>query len=207
MNIPIEYKNLSAIAKASGKRLNNWVNRSEGKKTIADFKLKYPEIDEPLVTKKGRGGGTWGHPELAAIFAAWCSPEFTAEVVAQNVQLREQNELLKEKIKTFQVNTPAQLAAVQDEAAAVKHLVQKVRWKNEEEIELLVKTYFALSIGAHPKGLTFKQYLPHWLCSMRPRTDLYSRDIVDAMLEKTGQPVPCQGKVLKPLCTSAWIDG
>jgi KilA-N domain len=81
MNIPTEYKNLSVIAKASGTRLNNWVNRSVGKKAIADFKLKYPEIEYPLVTKKGRGGGTWGHPELAAIFAAWCDPRFTAAVM------------------------------------------------------------------------------------------------------------------------------
>jgi KilA-N domain len=91
MNIPIGYKNLSAIAKASGKRLDSWVNYPVGKTAIAEFKLKYPEIEHPLVTKKGRGGGTWGHPELAAIFAAWCNPQFTAEVV-------EQNALLKEKI-------------------------------------------------------------------------------------------------------------
>lgn len=57
MNIPVEYKNLSTIAKASGKRLGNWVDRSEGKKAIIDFKLKYPEIDSPLVTKEGKGGG------------------------------------------------------------------------------------------------------------------------------------------------------
>ena len=123
MNIPNEYKNLSEIAKASGKRLNNWVNRSEGKKAIADFLLKYPEIDNPLVTKQGKGGGTWGHPELAAIFAAWCDPRFTAEVVEQNAQLREQNELLKEKIRTFQVDTPAQIAARLDEVVEVKRFM------------------------------------------------------------------------------------
>ena len=109
MDIPNEYKNLSSIAKASGRRLNDWVNRSGGKKAIADFRLKYPEIEHPLVTKKGRGGGTWGHPELAAIFAAWCNPGFTAEVIEQNIRLKEQNALLKEKLRTFQVNTPAEI--------------------------------------------------------------------------------------------------
>lgn len=98
MNIPNEYKNLSAIAKASGKRLNNWVNRSEGKKAIANFKLKYPKIDEPLLTKKGRGGGTWGHPELAAIFAAWCDPQFVgfqqAIIDRQSAVLKRLNELV-----------------------------------------------------------------------------------------------------------------
>ena len=82
-----------------------------GKKAIADFKLKYPEIDNPIVTKQGKGGGTWAHPELAAIFAAWCNPGFTAKVVEQNIQLKEQNALLKEKIRTFQVDTPDQIAA------------------------------------------------------------------------------------------------
>jgi prophage antirepressor-like protein len=138
MNIPTEYKNLSAIAKASGTRLNDWVNRSVGKKAIADFKLKYPEIDQPLVTKKGKGGGTWVHPELAAIFAAWCNPKFTAEVVEQNVQLKEQNVLLKEKIRTFQVDTPAQIADRLDEVVEVKRMAHQVADKGIEEVELIV---------------------------------------------------------------------
>jgi KilA-N domain len=104
MNIPPEYKNLSTIAKASGKRLDSWVNYPVGKNAIAEFQLKHPEIEYPLITKRGKGGGTWGHLELAAIFAAWCDPQFTAEVVKQN-------ELLKEKIRTFQVVTPAQITA------------------------------------------------------------------------------------------------
>jgi hypothetical protein len=207
MNIPIEYKNLSAIATASGTRLNNWVNRSVGKKAIADFKLKYPEID-PLVTKKGKGGGTWGHPELAAIFAAWCNPRFTAEVVEQNVQLKEQNALLQEKIRTFQVNTPAQIAAVRDEAEKVKQIAYKVKEKTEAEIELIAKCHFVQNTGAHPKGITFEQYLPHWLFSMRERTDgvdIYPPAILDAMLAKTGQPARCQGKVLKPGYAGVWV--
>ena len=206
MNIPNEYKNLSAIAKASGTRLNNWVNRSVGKKAIVDFKLKYPEIDHPLVTKKGKGGGTWGHPELAAMFAAWCNPRFTAEVVEQNVQLKEQNALLKEKIRTFQVNTPAQIASVRDEAEKVKQMAYKVEEKNEAEIELIAKCHFVQNTGAHPKGITFEQYLPHWLFSMRERTDIYRPAILDAMLAETGRPVRCQGKVLKLGYAGVWVS-
>jgi hypothetical protein len=208
MNIPAEYKNLSTIAKASGKRLNKWVNGSGGKKAIVDFKLKYPEIDHPLIAKKGKGGGTWAHPELAAIFAAWCNPTFTAEVVEQNVQLKEQNALLKEKIRTFQVNTPAQIAAVRDEAEKVKQMAYKVKEKTEAEIELIAKCHFVQNAGAHPKGITFEQYLPHWLFSMRERTDgvnIYSPAILDAMLAKTGQPARCQGKVLKPGYAGVWV--
>ena len=207
MNIPDEYKNLSAIAKASGARLDNWVTRSVGKKAIADFKLKYPEIDHPLVTKKGKGGGTWGHPELAAIFAAWCDPGFTAEVIEQNVQLKEQNALLKEKIRTFQVNTPEQIASVQDEAEKVKQMAYKAKEKTEAEIELIAKCHFVQNTGMHPKGLTFEQYLPHWLVSMRDRTDMriYPTAILDAMLAQTGQPVPFQGKVLRLGCAGSWV--
>jgi hypothetical protein len=208
MNIPIEYKNLSTIAKASGKRLGNWIDYPVGKKAIADFKLKYPEIEHPLVTKKGKGGGTWGHPELAAIFAAWCNPQFTAEVVEQNVQLKEQNALLKEKIRTFQVNTPTQIASMRDEAEKVKQMAYKVKEKTEEEIELIAKCHFVQNTGAHPKEITFEQYLPHWLFSMRERTDgvnIYPSAILDAMLAKTGKPVRYQGKVLKPGYAGVWV--
>jgi hypothetical protein len=163
MNIPNEYRNLSVIAKANEKRLNDWVNRSVGEKAIAKFKLKYPEIDEPLVIKKGRGGGTWGHPELAAVFAAWCNPWFTANVVEQNVQLKDQNELLKEKIRTFQVNTPAEIESARDEAEKVKQMAYQAENKGAEEIELIAKCHYVRAITRHPKGLTFEQYLPHWL--------------------------------------------
>ena len=206
MNIPPEYKNLSTIAKASGKRLDSWVNYPVGKKAISDFKLKYPEIDEPLVTKKGKGGGTWGHPELAAIFAAWCDPRFTAAVVEQNVQLREQNELLKEKIRTFQVDTPAQIAARLDEVVEVKRMAQQAKDKGAEEIELIAKCHFAGAITWHPKGLTFEQYLPHWLDSMSNRTDIYPREVLEEMTTKAGKPIAYQGKILKHGCSYVWIE-
>jgi hypothetical protein len=205
MNIPTEYKNLSAIAKASEKRLNNWVNRSEGKKAIADFKLKYSKIEHPLVTKQGRGGGTWGHPELAAIFAAWCNPGFTAEVVEQNVQLKEQNALLKEKIRTFQVNTPAQIDSARDEAEKVKQMAYQAANKGAEEIELIAKCHFVLAITCHPKGMTFEQYLPHWLDSMSDQTDIYPREILKEMTKKAGKPLKVQGKILKHGYTYVWI--
>jgi KilA-N domain len=206
MDIPSHYKNLSAIAKASGTRLNNWVNRSVGKEAIADFKLKYPEIDSPLITKKGRGGGTWAHPELAAVFAAWCDPRFTAEVVEQNAQLREQNELLKEKIRTFQVDTPAQIAARLDEVSEVKRMAQQEKNKGAEEIELIAKCHFAGAMPMHPQGLTFEQYLPHWLDSMSDRTDLYSHEVLKEMTIEAGKPIAYQGKVLKRGYSYVWIE-
>jgi KilA-N domain len=205
MNIPNEYRNLSVIAKASEKRLNNWVNRSEGKKAIAEFKLKYPEIDCPLVTKKGRGGGTWGHPELAAVFAAWCNPWFTAKVVEQNIQLKDQNELLKEKIRTFQVNTPAEIESARDEAEKVKQMAYQAANKGAEEIELIAKCHYVRAITWHPKGMTFEQYLPHWLHSMSDRTDIYPREVLEEMTKKAGKPLKIQGKILKHGYSYVWI--
>jgi KilA-N domain len=206
MDISSDYKNLSAIAKASGKRLNDWVNRSVGKKAIAEFKLKYPEIDSPLITKMGKGGGTWAHPELAAVFAAWCNPQFTAEVVEQNAQLREQNELLKEKIRTFQVVTPAQIAAAMDEVVKVKEMAHQAENKGIEEVELLAKCYYVRAVPQHPKGLTFEQYLPHWLYSMNDRTDIYPREVLEEMTKKAGKPIAYKGKVLKHGYSYVWID-
>jgi hypothetical protein len=206
MDISSDYKNLSAIAKASGKRLNDWVNRSVGKKAIAEFKLKYPEIDSPLITKMGKGGGTWAHPELAAVFAAWCNPQFTAEVVEQNAQLREQNELLKEKIRTFQVVTPAQIAAAMDEVVEVKKMAHQAEDKGIEEVELLAKCYYVRAVPQHPKGLTFEQYLPHWLYSMNDRTDIYPREVLEEMTKKAGKPIAYKGKVLKHGYSYVWVD-
>jgi KilA-N domain len=205
MNIPNEYRNLSVIAKASEKRLNDWVNRSVGKKAIAEFKLKYPEIDEPLVIKKGRGGGTWGHPELAAVFAAWCNPWFTANVVEQNIQLKDQNELLKEKIRTFKVNTPAEIESARDEAEKVKEMAYQARNKGAEEIELIAKCHYVRAITWHPKGMTFEQYLPHWLDSMSDRTDIYPREVLEEMTTKAGKPLKVQGKILKHGYSYVWI--
>jgi hypothetical protein len=112
--IPENYKNLSEIARSTGKELRSWINRKTGKDAIVKFNASHPDIENPVITIRGRGKeqGTWAHPELAAIFAAWCDPLFTAiiteqnvQLKEQNVQLKEQNALLKEKIRTFQPNT------------------------------------------------------------------------------------------------------
>lgn len=76
MNVPDNYKNLREIASASQKSLSNWVDKPSGKNAIAAFAKSHPEIENPIITKRGKGGGTYAHPELAAIFAAWCDPQF-----------------------------------------------------------------------------------------------------------------------------------
>jgi hypothetical protein len=76
MNVPDNYKNLREIASASQKSLSNWADKPSGKNAIAAFAKSHPEIENPIITKRGKGGGTYAHPELAAIFAAWCDPQF-----------------------------------------------------------------------------------------------------------------------------------
>jgi hypothetical protein len=205
--IPENYKNLSEIARSTGKELRSWINRKTGKDAIVKFKASHPDIENPVITIRGRGKeqGTWAHPELAAIFAAWCNPGFTAEVVEQNVQLKEENALLKEKIRTFQVDTPAQIAARMDEVVKVKEMAHRAKNKGIEEVELLAKCYFVRAIPMHPKGLTFEQYLPHWLHSMSDRTDIYPREVLEEMTKKAGNPVKVQGKILKHGYSYVWI--
>ena len=206
--IPENYKNLAQIALLAGKELRSWINRKTGKDAIAKFKQSHPEIEHPIIVVRGRGKGqgTYAHPELAAIFAAWCDPMFTGYVVEQNTQLREQNELLREKIRTFQVGTPAQIAAAMDEVVKVKEMAHQAENKGIEEVELLAKCYYVRAVPQHPKGLTFEQYLPHWLYSMNDRTDIYPREVLEEMTRKAGKPIPYQGKVLKHGCSYVWID-
>jgi KilA-N domain len=206
--IPENYKNLSEIARSTGKELRSWINRKTGKDAIVKFNASHPDIENPVITIRGRGKeqGTWAHPELAAIFAAWCDPLFTAMVTEQNVQLKEQNALLKEKIRTFQVDTPAQIAARMDEVTEVRRMAHQVMDKGIEEVELIAKCHFAGAIRMHPKGLTFEQYLPHWLYSMNERTDIYPREVLEEMTIKAGKPIAYQGKILEHGYSHVWIE-
>ena len=81
------YINLNQMAKAAGKRIDNWLQNQSTRDLLAEFReqqLKLPEIpgsiSEPLVTIEGRGGGTWAHPDIAIQFAQWCSPAFALQV-------------------------------------------------------------------------------------------------------------------------------
>lgn len=76
--IPEGYINLTEMACKSGKDLKDWANRGVGRKAIAMFSSCYPEIERPVIAKKGKGGCTWAHPEIAAMFAAWCDLSYAA---------------------------------------------------------------------------------------------------------------------------------
>lgn len=71
------YINLNQMAKATGKRIDNWTRLQSTKLLIEEFDS---QLDTPaLITitsgiegKRG-GGGTWAHPNIATHFAQWCN--------------------------------------------------------------------------------------------------------------------------------------
>lgn len=66
--------NATAAAERFNKDLSNWV-RSVDAVSYIDA-LKSVENTDYLVTKKGRNGGTWLHPDLAVVFARWLDVRF-----------------------------------------------------------------------------------------------------------------------------------
>jgi KilA-N domain len=79
MKPPSDYQNLNKIASSSGREVSTWVKQNPGKAQIAAFSESHPEIESPIITKRGKGGGTYAHPALAAIFAVWCNPSLPAD--------------------------------------------------------------------------------------------------------------------------------
>ena len=66
--------NATVAADAFGKDLSNWVRSPETVEYIQE--LNSVESTEFIITKKGRNGGTWIHPDLTVLFARWCSVKF-----------------------------------------------------------------------------------------------------------------------------------
>ncbi|MEM8610437.1 MAG: KilA-N domain-containing protein [Cyanobacteria bacterium P01_H01_bin.105] len=87
----IGYINLTQMAKAAGKRVDNWLRLHSTKELIEVFDTEIASLDlrkqfPALVTMtsgvKGErgGGGTWAHPDIAIQFAQKCNPEFALQV-------------------------------------------------------------------------------------------------------------------------------
>jgi len=92
------YWNLNQMANAVGKRIENWLRLDSTKEFLTEFDEQQllecssdPSIDcsglsnrpKALITSKGGkggGGSTWGHPDIAILFAMWCSPPFALQV-------------------------------------------------------------------------------------------------------------------------------
>ena len=75
------YINLNQMAKATDKRIDNWMRLKETTSLLREFDedLTYSG-SQALLTIEGRTGGTWAHPDIAIQFAQWCSPGFALQV-------------------------------------------------------------------------------------------------------------------------------
>jgi hypothetical protein len=65
--------------------------------------------------------------------------------------------------------------------------------------------YHRAVTGAHPAGLSFDQYLPHWLAAQGHRTDLYNPEEIAKLKAVFGDPVPINGKVLAHGYSYVWV--
>lgn len=74
--------NATVAAKAFDKDLSNWLRSPETIEYVQELnsvkstELNSPEFGEFVVTKQGRNGGTWIHPDLVVLFARWCNVRF-----------------------------------------------------------------------------------------------------------------------------------
>jgi len=78
------YVSLTDMAKAAGKRFNNW-NRLESTKSYLNTLSSVTQIGATELIQVFQGGdpekqGTWGHPKVALRFAQWCSDDFAVQV-------------------------------------------------------------------------------------------------------------------------------
>lgn len=76
------YINLNDIAKSNDKRLDKWLANKSTQDLFSEFEkqqLNTPnlgQLNQAILTQRGREGSTWAHPQIAIQFAQWCSPAF-----------------------------------------------------------------------------------------------------------------------------------
>jgi hypothetical protein len=78
------YVCLTDMAKATGKRFNNW-NQLMSTHSYLEVLSSVTRIPVTELIQVQQGGvpeaqGTWGHPKVALRFAQWCSDEFAVQV-------------------------------------------------------------------------------------------------------------------------------
>ena len=82
------YINLTQMAKAYEKRVDNWLRLKDTKDLLVEFERQEKSntsdvrsLKPPLIIKRGKhNGGTWGHPDIAILFAQWLDKGFALQV-------------------------------------------------------------------------------------------------------------------------------
>ena len=82
------YINLTQMAKAYNKRLDNWLRLKDTRDLLAEFELQEKlntsdvrDLKPALIVRRGKHeGGTWGHPDIAIQFAQWLDKKFALQV-------------------------------------------------------------------------------------------------------------------------------
>lgn len=97
------YANLNDMAKATGKRVNNWMRLKTTKELIKAFEEEAvyggakPFYDRELRSESTgqfvEGGGIFAHPDIAIQFAQWCNPRFALWVSRQIRHLMQYGEV------------------------------------------------------------------------------------------------------------------
>ena len=78
------YINLTAMAKVSGKKLNNYLRMKSTKAFIDELstvtRIRVDLLTQTIASGPNEHRGTWGHPQVAIHCAQWCSPQFAVLV-------------------------------------------------------------------------------------------------------------------------------
>lgn len=141
-----------------------WNMKQKNKKQLARYKvnqstkefileLKKEGIDKPIITGRGKGGGTWMHPKLFIDFAMWVSTEYKSKVIDYVLDglifnrneagdyYKEMSAAILETYISFYGNKPPSTTFI-NEARLVRKLVTDKKDRNEmTEQELKQITY------------------------------------------------------------------
>ena len=78
------YVNLNDIARPFGNRVDNWKRLQSTQELFLSFDSDPSYNGAPaVVSKEGRKGGSFAHPDIAIQFAQWCDPGFALWVSRQ----------------------------------------------------------------------------------------------------------------------------
>lgn len=70
--------NATAVAERFSKRVDNWLRLDEAQQYMRALaeESNTSEVRDLVRSKRGQGGGTWLHPDLAVVFARWLDVKF-----------------------------------------------------------------------------------------------------------------------------------